>query len=605
MRLLHYVEIENFKRFGGNQRIELDHPAVLIGPNNCGKTSAIQAIALWSQAVKAWYAVRKASDAKERPATSLNRLSITAVPVQKARYFWHDTRVHTGKAYIPMSVTVGLETQGSLRPLRMRFTWRADEVVYCQPDESALDDRDLIAYAASLNVELLYPMSGLVTEEPILKEGRINVLLGQGETAQVLRNLCLMVSRDDWPKIVDRMARLFSVRLGSPRENERGSVELTYDQPGVKEPLDLAMAGRGFQQLLLIFAYLYSHKKSVLLIDEPDAHLEILRQKQVYVLLRDIAHENEAQVVLVTHSEVILEEALDHHLTLLLDGRVDDLARKTDIRNALKHYGAEHYVRARESGYVLYVEGSTDIDILRRMAERLVHPVAAVWDEQPNVYYVQNNHPDADLDSELERVEGGFGITPQKHFGSLRQLVPGLCGAAVLDNDGRSRRSTTDDDLTITYWQRYEAENYFITPELLRRHAVAAYADLDLFDANRAAVDEVMDDLMLDRVFSGNANDLDVFRASTGDTRRLLWVAKTERLKLSDFAEEFFRRLSTRLGMPMLLRKGELHRLLDDVDPRDLPREVYEKLDVLHALLLRAAERRRAARDEGESGSPG
>ena len=52
MRLLHYLEIENFKRFGERQRIELDHPAVLIGPNNCGKTSAIQALALWSQAVR-------------------------------------------------------------------------------------------------------------------------------------------------------------------------------------------------------------------------------------------------------------------------------------------------------------------------------------------------------------------------------------------------------------------------------------------------------------------------------------------------------------------------------------------------------------------------
>lgn len=48
MKLLHYVEIENFKRYGDIQRIDLDHPAVLIGPNNCGKTSALQAIALWS-----------------------------------------------------------------------------------------------------------------------------------------------------------------------------------------------------------------------------------------------------------------------------------------------------------------------------------------------------------------------------------------------------------------------------------------------------------------------------------------------------------------------------------------------------------------------------
>ena len=35
--------------------------------------------------------------------------------------------------------------------------------------------------------------------------------------------------------------------------------------------------------MLLLFAYLYSHRRSVVLIDEPDARLEILHQKQVYV----------------------------------------------------------------------------------------------------------------------------------------------------------------------------------------------------------------------------------------------------------------------------------------------------------------------------------
>ena len=55
MRLIHYLEIENFKHVGERQRIELDHPAVLIGPNNCGKTTAIQALALWSQAVRTWF----------------------------------------------------------------------------------------------------------------------------------------------------------------------------------------------------------------------------------------------------------------------------------------------------------------------------------------------------------------------------------------------------------------------------------------------------------------------------------------------------------------------------------------------------------------------
>ena len=95
MRLLHYIEIENFKTFGNKQRIELDHPAVIIGPNNCGKTSVIQAIAFWSQAVKTWRAARESSAAKERAGTPLNRLSILNVPVQRTRFFWRETKVRT------------------------------------------------------------------------------------------------------------------------------------------------------------------------------------------------------------------------------------------------------------------------------------------------------------------------------------------------------------------------------------------------------------------------------------------------------------------------------------------------------------------------------
>lgn len=239
-------------------------------------------------------------------------------------------------------------------------------------------------------------MSGLETEEPILQPGRIDLLLGQGQTAQVLRNLCLIVAKDhpqDWDRVVKLMNRLFGVSLGTPTETARGAIELHYKQPGAKDLLDVASSGRGFQQMLLIFAYLFSHKRSVLLIDEPDAHLEILRQKQVYVLLRDIATENDSQVVMVTHSEVILDEALESNLTLLLNGKADDLAKRTSIRNCLKHFGADHYVRARERGYVLYVEGGTDIDMLRALAERIDHPVAQEWDDRVNSFYVQDNYP--------------------------------------------------------------------------------------------------------------------------------------------------------------------------------------------------------------------
>jgi len=581
MRLLHYIEIENFKRFGDRQRIELDHPAVLIGPNNCGKTTVIQAIALWSQAVRTWYDARKHSGARERTATAINRLSIVAVPVRTTRYFWHNTRVRTGQSPIPLAITIGVQHPSGVKPLRMEFRNQGDELVYATPDAAGRDDLDLLEWAASLNVELLYSMSGLEIEEPVLQPGRIDVLLGQGQTAQVLRNLCLMISRDNterWVKVTDLIARLFDVKLGSPNENVRGSIDLQYRQQGVTEPLDLAVAGRGLQQVLLVVAYLYAHPGSVVLIDEPDAHLEILRQRQIYVMLRDVAEETGSQVILVTHSEVILDEALDNNLTLLLAGRADDLAGKTEVRNSLKHFGAQHYVKARERGYVLYVEGSTDVDMLRALAKRLGHPVAQTWDERLNAYYVQDNYPARSLESELERVEGGFGITPRNHFFGLRELVPGLRGLAILDNDGRNRPGSVEGGLKMTFWRRYEAENYFVTPETLARYALEVHGQGPTF------VERVMGDLILERVFHGVERDYQAYRSGSPEGARVIWEARTERLKLSDFAEEFFRRLAELTGQPMTLRKGGLHQLVAFADVDTIPAEVSEKLDALAEL---------------------
>ena len=609
MRHLHYLEIENFKRFGERQRIELDHPAVLIGPNNCGKTSAIQALALWAQGVKTWYDVRRDSSAKERTATSLNRLNIVAVPVQRTRFFWHNTQVRKGTKDIALVITVGVEFKGKVVALPMRFRNQGDELVYCTPDASVIADMELIAHAASLKVELLYPMSGLDTEEPILQPGRVDVLLGQGRTADVLRNLCLSVAQSseaDWLRVTALMKRLFNVTLEVPQTTARGSIAMGYRQPGVKEVLDISSAGRGFLQMLLVFAYLFSHKRGVLLVDEPDAHLEILRQKQVYVLLRDIASENGSQVVMVTHSEVILDEALDNNLTLLLDGRSDDLAKKQDIRNSLKHFGAEHYVKARERGYVLYVEGGTDVDMLRALAERMAHPVASVWDERINTFYVQNNYPLQDADAELERVEGGFGVTPREHFNGLRNLLPDLKGLAILDNDGQNRQDRDEGALGVRYWRRYEAENYFITADLLRTYAQSQYPADDLFaEATRTAIEEALAEVITERVFDGVRDDYNAWIGSPQNAVRLVWEAKTERRKLSTVAEEFFRNLASKLGGPMLLTKGELHRLVQFAPVASLSPEITQKLNLLAELFAVGKTRVETdTPDEGNAGTP-
>jgi ABC-type branched-subunit amino acid transport system ATPase component len=584
LRILHWLEISNFKSYGSSGRIPLEHPSVLIGPNNCGKTTALQAIALWAIAARTWQLESKDSKAKKRTGKPLNRLTILSVPVPKTRHFWKNLKV-SGK---DLRITAGMEIEGGVVPVTMIFRHHAsDELIYAEPHPSTLSQPEALAKAAQLDVALLYPMSGIAADEPLITRNRIDYHMGRGSTAEVLRNLCLVVhqnSPQDWQEITGLMRRLFQVSLTTPTENEGGSLDLFYEQIGADRPLDLSLAGRGFQQMLLILAHLYAHKSSVLLIDEPDAHLEILRQQQIYSLLRTIAERNGCQVLMATHSEVVMQAALDSHLTLILGGHAEDLASKPAIKESLKRFGAAHYVRARETGHVLYLEGSTDLAMLRAFADRLGHPVRDQIADGAhlNVYYLQDNRPAAGQspDELLDAVEGAFGQKARDHFFALRNILPELRGLEIIDSDNRGLLESSAGGFSRLPWKRYELENYLITPDLLMEWM---HVDgVDLFADHRQAI---LDGLLLEKIFDNNQADFENYSQANTSTQNTIWRAQTQTRKLSLFAEEFFRRCATATGTPIPLRKGDLYQLIHGQPIASIDPEIIEKLDAILDLL--------------------
>ncbi len=55
-------------------------------------------------------------------------------------------------------------------------------------------------------------------------------------------------------------------------------------------PLDVSTTGSGFHQVLLILAFMFARPSSLILLDEPEAHLHVLLQKQIYDILRRLCH---------------------------------------------------------------------------------------------------------------------------------------------------------------------------------------------------------------------------------------------------------------------------------------------------------------------------
>jgi predicted ATPase len=596
MGRLHYVEIENFKTFSQKIRIELDHPAVIIGPNNSGKTSVIQALSLWGRGVKSWYEKKgdttNSTKERERYGAGINRLNILEIPVGGTRFFWNETRVRKGNIANKITINIGLDYKGKITDCPFFFTYRDPEVIYSRPDDSITKNLELIEYASGLQFHLLYPMSGIETEETLFQDGRIKLLLGQGQTAQVLRNICYKVveadkSNDtkDWAKIVNLMQRLFLVMIDTPEFIEsRGNIVVTYKPDNTSAILDISLAGRGLQQVLLILAYLYWHKNSVILIDEPDAHLEILRQRQIYAILKTVAMENGSQVIIATHSEAILDDAVDTNLTLLLDGTADNIADKKDMRNALRNFGIEHYYKAKVHPRIFYIEGSTDIEILRRLAERLEHGRALkVLNDKLNPYYTKNIEPEDTIENQLDRAGGAFR-NHLAHFNALKNFVHDLKGFAIFDNDNNNRNDNVTDSIATVFWKDYEIENYFISPDVMIRFFGDRYKkpEQDLFMQGDVNVfTQSLNEVLLSAVFDNSGEVLDQYHKGSRDVKRFM----LRTTKMSEFAEEVFRRYAEKMGQPLLLTKGEFYRLVPFCPVEEIPKEVSEKLDMLAAYL--------------------
>ena len=255
----------------------------------------------------------------------------------------------------------------------LEFDYANEESFYCRPLRQENGERMPVPEAArDVRVAYLPPMSGLAANETRLDQGAINVRLGEGRTAEVLRNLCYRILEEEdggarWQRLDERIEKLFGSHLDKPKYiPERGEISMTYrTHDGLR--LDLSACGRGQQQTMLLLAHMAANPGSVLLLDEPDAHLEILRQRQIYQVLSETADETRSQIIAASHSEVMLNEAAGRDVLIAFVGKPHRLDnRGSQVAKALKDIGFEHYVQAEKTGWVLYLEGATDLAIFAR-----------------------------------------------------------------------------------------------------------------------------------------------------------------------------------------------------------------------------------------------
>ena len=573
------ITINNFKKIE-TVSFELNSPLVLIGPNNSGKTSILQAITLWEAGLKRWSSQKatKANGANggKRQGVSINRKDLISLPVPSAKMLWHNLNTHAvtrnnGKPdtkYVFLDIKVEGNEDGVDWVGAFEFYYANEESFYCRPmrkDDGSNDKFEVSPEAFKTRVAYLQPMSGLAASEDRLTPGSIDRKIGEGKTADVIRNIAYQLLhperaidaasekeiKERWFSIVDTVKSKFNIEIQEPGFNaDNGLLDMTYRENGIE--YDLSNAGRGFQQTLLLLCFLYSNPGKVILMDEPDAHLEVLRQKEIYNLISDVTRKLGSQLIVASHSEIILREAAskeDDIIAIIENSaiKLNDPRVIKDFRKSLTDFGWDKYYLARLKKHCIYVEGSTDIDNLEAFARLLNHPIAGLLSE-----------------ANADPVEGNIPGEAFARFQAIKLIEPSLKGICLFD---RLNRNTSDDDpMQVLQWKKREFENYFTTGEILIRWATA--------NANT--------------LFTSNYPD--IIKACITDLTPPIYISDPQNIwwndtKLGDWAEAIFREFSRITNQPLVMRKSNFHELIPLLKPEEVDLEITEKLDALYEVI--------------------
>lgn len=575
--MLTKVYIKNFKALNDTGELLFDETVVLVGANNSGKTTVLQAIALWQLGLTKWLEKKSSAPASQkRIGVPINRKDIFAIPIKDARHMWSDLFTHQskrgeqGKLTSTQSVNIKIEIEGITDGIQwkcpLEFEYVNEEGIRVRPIKDSVDNTLYTnpEILKKVNVAFLPPMSGLKSNEEKLLPETIEARIGEGRTAEVLRNVCYQVlhpeterqkagrnSIEDWKFLSQTIKQLFLVTLHEPKLDTRGEFELNYEDAN-ENVLEISSAGRGLQQILLLMSYFLIKPKTILLFDEPDAHLEILKQQQVYNLLKKIGSKMQSQIIAASHSEIIMREAADEDILIAFyphnkPRRINDKGK--EVQKSLKNIPFEDYYLARQNGVIFYMEGSTDLDLLKAFAQKINHEVSHLLDNC-FVHYIKTNDP---------------AIT-RNHFGGLRDAVPGLKALALYDRINNPLNTMSG--LMEISWTFYEIENYFFNINILRRYA-KGHSTSDLFELAESTAREQAMNEAIDDVIPGYARK---------DLLNDFWREE----KASEWLDKIFQYYFKKLSLPNHLTKNKFYHLVSFLQVDEINAEVKEKLDFIH-----------------------
>ncbi len=470
------LTLRNFKSVG-EQIYDFTRFDLLVGRNNSGKSTVLQALAIWQFCVDEFHRSKRTGSVGIQVVLP----NFTALPVPEFNLLWKD---RADRSY-PMVdgkkkqefILIGIDLEwmhatGEVGSFGVQLRYHSPQTIYAIPVGGWAAFRACEQEGDLPTIAYVPPFSGLEPTEKWLDVSPIRQQIGKGQPGSVLRNLLLRVcppptqgsdrriAREyqkpaDWQELANIVERWFSVRISEPKYESAKDVYITVEYKQNGKDYDIIAGGSGFHQTLTLLAFIFGYHPTTILLDEPDAHLHVNLQREIIDFFKRKSIERNTQFLIATHAEEFARGVDAGQIVSFLSHVPTRIKSTPEVLRAMADVSNEEVARLMTSPYILYVEGESDERIVRAWAA----PCGA----------------SSVMDKVCFRSMGGgskesMKAEADKHFAALQQIIPKISRLMLFDYDDDAKSFHPEQgNLVLTEWKRKNIENYLLVPTAWKR----------------------------------------------------------------------------------------------------------------------------------------
>jgi len=470
--MINRLTIRNFKSIL-NQTYEFTDFDLLVGRNNSGKSTILQALAIWQFCINEFHRAKRAG----RTGKQVVLPNFTALPVPELNLLWRerterrypDVNGEKKQEYIVIEIEVAWRTKKlEERVFGVKLRYSSPQSVYAIPTQGWKRFRELEQEASLPIIAYVPPFSGLEPIEEWRDDGILRKQVGKAQPGSVLRNLlsrvCFPPEKDeqgrtpkgdrppaDWEEIKNVVRRWFSVELTEPKYERGVDTQIVCEYEQRNRAYDIIAGGSGFHQALTLLAFLYGYNPTTILLDEPDAHLHVNLQREILDYFDRKSSERGVQFLIATHAEELVNGVDATRIVSLMNQIPTRVESTPAILTAMADVSNTELTELMDSPVMLYVEGESDERVLRAWAKAC---------DAEDIFGAVCFRVMGGGSKEKMREEAN------RHFAGVKVLVSKARRLMLFDFDtAQTAFHPAPGDNALYEWKRTNIENYLLVPE--------------------------------------------------------------------------------------------------------------------------------------------